>query len=138
MVMLCGITQIKYVARLLGVGWNLLMIMNFWFRTKRPTLMNQLLDAEREARASRTPATPSDPTFLPNEQQSDLSPEEESRYRRLVAILRYPLDGTSLPSESDLQALSEYDRERLEYCARLAAWDRFWRRDQIAPESIIE
>jgi hypothetical protein len=101
--------------------------------------MDQLLDAERMARIPRCNSIPG-PFEVPlqaESKSSGLSEIEEARYREILAILRYPLDGESLPNESDLKALSEKEQERLERCAILAAWDRFWRRGQVAPDSIL-
>ena len=105
----------------------------FWNKPTARGIAEQLLLAEREWRESGPHAEPPEPTIYLNDEHSEMPPGDNARYLRLLAILRYPLDGESDPSPADMAALTEVDRDRMERCAILASWDRFWRRDQCVP-----
>jgi len=108
-----------------------------WTRRFGPkaVLRRQLLDAELQWRISGPHSSAPEPCLNQADCSAGLSSEDEAKYRRLVAILRYPLDGESEPSSTDLAALTEADRDRMERCEILASWDRFWRRGQGIPDT---
>ena len=97
--------------------------------------MEQVIAAEREWRESGPHPDPPEPKVSQIEHSEGLSADQEAHYRRLLAILSYPLDGESEPSPANLAALTEADRDHLERCATVAAWDRFWRREQSVPHT---
>ncbi len=102
-----------------------------------PSIVDKLMEAERQAeRAAQQKPEAGSPAEVYDEREwiqtrtldDEIMPVEDMRrFKRLRAILNYD-EGTA--TESDLDCLSQEERDRLESIAIQGRWDRFLGRPQ--------